>query len=114
MAAMYAARQGIFDPKDFLSAEAMGTDIPRRCATCRGCKECQFRARSLSFKEDREYLVIVDGLKFDEKKKQWIASYPFFDSPIILEDNYKQVNGFTDGLERRLIKEGSVSQPTKK
>jgi hypothetical protein len=33
---------GIFQPSDFLSAEALGTDMPRRCKNCLKCKECQF------------------------------------------------------------------------
>jgi hypothetical protein len=59
---------GIFQPSDFLSAEALGTDMPRRCKNCLKCKECQFRADSLTFKENQEYQVILDGLKFDEKE----------------------------------------------
>jgi hypothetical protein len=36
------ARINTFTPMDFISAEAVGTDVPRRCATCRHCKECKF------------------------------------------------------------------------
>ncbi len=68
---------GIFQPSDFLMAEALGTDMPRRCKNCLKCRECQFRADSLSFKENQEYQVILDGLKFDEKNRKWTASYPF-------------------------------------
>jgi hypothetical protein len=52
---------GIFQPSDFLMAEALGTDMPRRCKNCLKCKECQFRADSLSFKENQEYQVILDA-----------------------------------------------------
>jgi len=67
---------GIFQPSDFLSAEALGTDMPRRCKNCLKCKECQFRADSLTFKENQEYQVILDGLKFDAERKKWTAAYP--------------------------------------
>jgi hypothetical protein len=73
---------GIFQPSDFLMAEALGTDMPRRCKNCLKCKEFQFRADSLSFKENQEYQVILDGLKFDEKNRKWTASYPLLYSPI--------------------------------
>ncbi len=32
---------GIFQPYDFLTAESLGTDLPRRCTSCRKCKECK-------------------------------------------------------------------------
>jgi hypothetical protein len=69
--------RGIFQPSDFLSAEALGTDMPRRCKNCLKCKDCQFLADSLTFKENQEYQVILDGLKFDAERKKWTASYPF-------------------------------------
>jgi hypothetical protein len=61
---------GIFQLLDFLSAKALGTDMPRRCKNCLKCKECRFWADSLTFKENQEYQVILDGLKFDEKRRK--------------------------------------------
>jgi hypothetical protein len=46
-----AIRQGHYVPLDFLSAEALGTKTLRRCAACKKCKECQFRANVLTFNE---------------------------------------------------------------
>jgi hypothetical protein len=51
-----------FHPLDFIRTEALGTDAPSWCAACRNCKECKFRADSISFKENREYEVIINGL----------------------------------------------------
>jgi hypothetical protein len=101
---------GIFQPSDFLMAEALGTDMPRRCKNCLKCKECQFRADSLSFKENQEYQVILDGLKFDEKNKKWTASYPFCIPPSRLMDNYKQVYKLTLSQEKRLAKQGRTEE----
>ncbi len=44
---------------EFLSAEAMGVDLPRRCPSCKNCKECQFRTSAVSYKEDQEFHVIL-------------------------------------------------------
>jgi hypothetical protein len=49
--------------QEFLSAEALGIDLPRRCASC---KEYQFR----TIKEDQEYQVMQEGLKFNEGRKK--------------------------------------------
>jgi hypothetical protein len=38
-----SCRTMLFNPPEFIPAEAMGTELPRRCPACRNCKECQFR-----------------------------------------------------------------------
>ncbi len=102
--------RGIFQPSDFLTAGALGTDMPRRCKNCLKCKECQFRADSLTFKENQEYQVILDGLKFDEEKRKWTASYPFCIPPSELMDNHEQVYKYTLFQEKRLAKEGRTGE----
>jgi hypothetical protein len=101
---------GIFQPSDFLMAEALGTDMPRKCKNCLKCKECQFRADSLSFKENQEYQVILDGLKFDEKNRKWTASYPFCIPPSRLGNNYEQVYKLALSQEKRLAKQGRTEE----
>jgi hypothetical protein len=59
---------GIFQPYDFLTTESLGTDLPRRCTSCRKCKECKFRTDCLTFKEDQEYQIILEGLKFNKER----------------------------------------------
>jgi hypothetical protein len=93
-----------FQPLDFIRAEALGTDTPARCVACRNCRECKFRADSISFKENKEYKVIINGLKLDVEKKKWTAFYPFCVSPRVLIDNYKQARKCMEAQERRLIR----------
>ena len=95
---------------DFLSAEALVTDLPRRCKSCLGCKECHFRTDSTSFKENQEYQVILEGLSFDKERKKWVASYPFCIPPSELRDNYTQVKGYTTSMERRLKRQGRTEE----
>jgi hypothetical protein len=49
----------------------------RRCVSCLGCKECKFRVDSISFKENQEYQVILEGLSISEETGKWTAAYPF-------------------------------------
>ncbi len=93
-----------FQPLDFIRAEALGTDTPARCAACHNCRECKFRADSISFKENKEYEVIINGLKLDVEMKMWTASYPFCVSPWVLIDNYKQARKCIEAQEKRLIR----------
>ena len=80
-----AAAVGHFDPADFLSAEALGTDLPRHCRSCKSCKECQFRTTVLSAKENVEYKMIGNNLTFDKENQKWTTSYPFITSPTVLQ-----------------------------
>ncbi len=50
-------------PPEFIPAESMGTELPRRCPECKSCKECQFWMGSLSFKENTQYEIILSKLK---------------------------------------------------
>jgi hypothetical protein len=88
----------------------MGVDLPRRCPSCKNCKECQFRTSAVSYKEDQEFHVILEGLKFSEERRKWTASYPFFVPPSELKDNYQQVKTYTERMEKRLIKPGRVEE----
>ncbi len=63
-----SCRTTLFNPPEFLPAEVMGTELPRRCPACRSCKECQFRMDSLTFKENTEYEVILSKLRLDVER----------------------------------------------
>jgi hypothetical protein len=95
---------GIFQPYDFLTNESLGTDLPRRCTSCRLCKKCKFRTDCLTFKEDQEYQIILEGLKFNKERGRWRATYSFHIPPSTLKDNYEQVFKYTLAQERRLAR----------
>ncbi len=63
-----------------------------------------FCADSISFKENKEYKAIINGLQLDVEKKKWTASYPFCISPWVLIDNYKQASKCMEAQEKRLIR----------
>jgi hypothetical protein len=65
-----SCRSTLFNPPEFIPAEAMGTELPRRCPACRNCKECRFRMDSLSFKENTEYEIILSKLSLDVDRKK--------------------------------------------
>ncbi len=64
-----SCRTTFFNPPEFIPAEVMGTELPRRCPACRNCKECQFRMDSLTFKENTEYEIILSKLHLDVERK---------------------------------------------
>ncbi len=105
-----SCRTTLFNPPEFIPAEVMGTELPRRCPACRNCKECQFRMDSLTFKENTEYEVILSKLRLDVERKQWIAGYPFNILVEKLVDNYGQARGCMSRMETRLLKKGRIAE----
>jgi hypothetical protein len=39
---VFSCRSMLFQPPEFIPAEATGTELLRRCSACINCKECQF------------------------------------------------------------------------
>ncbi len=105
-----SCRSTLFNPPEFIPAEAMGTKLPRRCPACKNCKECQFQMDSLSFKENTEYEIILSKLKLDEKRKKWMAGYPFNTMIERQVDNYSQARGCMGKMEARLVKTGRLEE----
>jgi hypothetical protein len=103
-------RQGHHVPLDFLTAEALGTETLRRCAACKKCKECQFRANVLTFKENAEYEAILNNLVYSQELKKWTASYPFVEDPNVLVDNKGQALACMRSLEKRLNKQKRLQE----
>jgi hypothetical protein len=64
-----SCRSSHFSPPEFIPANAMGAELPRRCRAWKNCKECQFRMDSLSFKENTEYEIILSKLRLDMGRK---------------------------------------------
>jgi hypothetical protein len=105
-----SCRTTFFNPPEFIPAEVMGTELPRRCPACRNCKECQFRMDSLTFKENTKYEVILNKLHLDVGREQWIAGYLFNTLVEKLIDNYNQARGCMSWMETRLLKKGRIAE----
>jgi hypothetical protein len=97
-------------PLDFLQAKALGTGTPAKCKVCQTCKECKFRADSISFKENKEYKVIINEYQLGVGKKKWTAIYPFCVSGSTFTDNYRQARKYMETQKRQLIKLGRVEE----
>jgi len=93
-----------------MTTESLGTNLQRRCTSCCKCKECKFRTDCLTFKEDQEYQIILEGLEFNKEQGRWRATYPFHIQPSTLRDNYAQVFKYTLVQEKRLAKQGHTEE----
>jgi hypothetical protein len=89
---------------DFLSAEAFGIDIPRKCKNCNSCRECDFKVRAITWQEAKELQEIERGLSLDTVRKKWTSAYPLARDPSDLKNNYGQARICLERLEKRLEK----------
>ena len=94
--------------KEFMSAEALGCEPPRRCLRCRGCKDCQFRGAFMSAKEALELKKIESKIWFDKSISKWRVSYPFLQDPRVLSNNYRRGLKMAIGLKGRIARAGLV------
>ncbi len=97
-------------PLDFITAEGLGIDIPRKCKSCQGCRECDFEVRSLSWKEQQELQEIEKGLDLDTVARKWTATYPMERDPSELRNNFNQALSCMASLEKRLKRTGQLEE----
>ena len=94
---------------DFLSAEAYGVEVPKRCSTCKGCKECSFKNSQISYEELKELECIEEKLELDVSKARWTTEYCYKEDPGVLADNYGQAFACMSSTTKRLEKRGQLS-----
>ena len=88
----------------FFKIESAGTECEPKCAKCL-CLKCP-TSDSISIKEQRELDLIERGLRYEEDKQIWVASYPWILDPYKLPNNYNVAFARLVSTENRLAKLG--------
>ena len=96
--------------KEFWEGEGMGCEPPRRCKSCRGCRECGFSGRQVSAREAWEYTKMEERVTFDPALGKFRVEYFFLDDPRKLPNNRAVVQKIAERLERKLEKEGRTEE----
>ena len=65
-----------FSKEQFFQAEALGTVVEPQCGGCK-CGKCPVPGSTYSFKEQKEYDLIMKNLYYDKEKKRWFTHYPW-------------------------------------
>ena len=89
---------------DYFEMDNMGVEPPRRCANCRGCKDCTFRGQMLSQQEQYEYQVMESKVLYEPPTQSFVVNYPFTEDPSVLPNNQRQVTKIHQRLEKKLIR----------
>ena len=96
--------------KNFMEAEALGVEAPRRCDKCRGCSLCSFRGHMHTEKETLEYKMLEESIKFDPEKGVFVVQYPFIDDPHKFGNNVYQVIRMGEKQEDKLDRDGCMDE----
>ena len=94
--------------RDFFTLDDLGIEPPKRCPGCKGCKECSWRGQKLSRQEAFELDYIEKCVVF--KDGRFHIKFPFLVDPSELADNYGQVVRIAEAEERKLEREGRMSE----
>ena len=92
---------------DFHDIEGLGIMCTPKCGSCR-CGGCAPGTRNITLKEERELLMIENGL--ERQPGFWKASYPWIRSPDSLEDNRHVAEAMLKSTEKRLLKDKDLSE----
>ena len=89
----------------FFTIESMGVSGEPKCGSCR-CGNCISGNQNCSLKEERELMIIQQGLSYDHINQKWSCKYPWIKDPYCLPNNYSQAKAMLCSTEKRLMKRG--------
>ena len=102
------ARFSFNQQRDYYSYDSLGVEPPRRCQSCKGCRECSWRGHQLSKQESYELEYMENCVDFRDGK--FHIKFPFLVDPHELSDNYRQVVRIAEWEEKKLEQEGCVDK----
>ena len=91
--------------RNLFSIENMGVSCEPKCDSCQ-CGKCISGSQICTLKEERELLLIKEGLSYDHVDQKWSCKYPWIKDPYLLPNNYSLASAMLNSLEKRLIKSG--------
>ena len=96
--------------EEFMFAEDLGVEAPRRCTDCKGCTTCNFRGQRHSAQETLEYELIERAVVYDPDIGRFRVGYVFTGDPYQLGNNFSQAVKIAEREENLLTKEGLMEE----
>ena len=90
---------------EYFSVENLGTCCTPRCGGCK-CGKCAKGNGNYTLQEERELLLIKDGLHYDSTRNKFTAHYPWIRDPKELPNNVIAAEARLRSTERRLKRMG--------
>ena len=98
--------------KEFMEAESLGVEPPRRCSEYRGCQKCSFRGQKHTERESPKYKMIKSGVKYTEEKGYFDVAYVWVHDPAKLHNNIGQAIKIAENEERGRRTSSSSALPS--
>ena len=89
--------------EEFFSIESLGVSCTPACGGCR-CGQCHPGAKNMSLLDEKELMLIKNGLSFDVQQRCWVAKYPWIKDPSSLPENRYVAFATLKSSEKRLMK----------
>ena len=93
---------------DFMEAEAVGVNVPRKCKRCQDCPQCVFADNCRTMQEQLELQLLRDAVSYDEEKGVIKCSYPIVGDLSKFENNFEQVKTKAEANWRSLARKGHL------
>ncbi|XP_063446979.1 uncharacterized protein LOC134726470 [Mytilus trossulus] len=89
----------------FYEIESLGISCTPKCGNCK-CGKCPIGNNNYTIQDERELIMIRNGLNYDSESQKWEASYPWKRSPSELPNNVNSAKAKLLSTEKRLHKMG--------
>ena len=96
--------------KDFMEAEAMGVEPPRRCPYFRGYQKCSFLGQQHTERKTFEYKMSKSGVKYNSLNECLDVAYAWVNNPAKLHKKVRKAIKIAENKERKLLKEGLTQE----
>ena len=90
----------------FFEIEGLGVSCQPECGGCK-CGKCHPGGKNMTLEEEREYIEMKAGIKFNESTGRFIAKYPFKENRNCLVYNESMAFAVLKSTEKRLRKKGN-------
>ena len=88
---------------EFFSIESLGVSCTPACGGCR-CGQCHPGAKNMSLLDEKELMLIKNGLSFDVQQRCWVAKYPWIKDPSSFPENRYVAFATLKSTENTLMK----------
>ena len=93
----------------FFQAESLGTVVEPACGGCK-CSKCPVPGSLYSFKEQKEFDMIMKNLEYRQDLKRWFTAYPWKSYRSSLPCNDKAALKLLQSLEKTLQKKPDLAR----
>ena len=90
-------------PDDFYKIESLGVSCIPNCGSCK-CGNCHPGGKNMTLQEEKDLMMIEEGLTFNSDTGRWCAKYPWKIDPASLPNNRYIAAATLKSTEKRILR----------